>query len=287
MKPVTTLPASAPDPRSAGGSGLKRPRAAVQAAILPVIIIAIWQLLDTFNLIPQALVPPPTSIVSTWLTWLLPTYGGAQFYSGHLGMDLATTVIRVAVGYGLAVSLGILAGLSIGWFPALDRLVSPTLQFLGPIPPVSWVPLSILWFGIGNRSAVFLTTLGSFFPIAVSTVLAVRGVNRNLIRAGTMMGARTPQLLRWIVLPAALPGILSGLRIGMGISWVMEITAEMLAVHSGLGYTLWNAYDFLNFSLVLAAMITIGVLGFLSDWVLRRLLARTLRWHQQMGLARQ
>jgi NitT/TauT family transport system permease protein len=145
---------------------------------------------------------------------------------------------------------------------------------------VSWIPLAIIWFGIANKPAIFLVFLGSFFPILLNTILGVKGCDRNLIRAGAMVGGDQRQLLRHIVLPAALPSIFGGLRIGIGSAWMLTVTAELVAVKSGLGYVLWDSYYFLRYDLVLAAMASIGLLGFLSDLAIRALMARVLHWQR-------
>jgi NitT/TauT family transport system permease protein len=145
---------------------------------------------------------------------------------------------------------------------------------------VSWIPLAIIWFGIADKPAIFLVFLGAFFPVLMNTIHGVRGVDRNLIRAGAMMGASERQLLTDIVLPAALPSIFSGLRIAIGSAWMLTVTAEMVAVKSGLGYVLWDSYYFLRYDIVLAAMISIGLLGYLSDLGLKALMASVLHWQK-------
>ena len=151
---------------------------------------------------------------------------------------------------------------------------------LRPIPPVSWIPLAIIWFGIANKPAIFLVFLGSFFPILLNTIHGVKSCDRNLIRAGAMVGGDQRRLLRYVVLPAALPSIFAGLRIGIGSAWMLTVTAELVAVKSGLGYVLWDSYYFLRYDLVLAAMASIGLLGFLSDLAIRALMARVLHWQR-------
>ncbi len=175
-------------------------------------------------------------------------------------------------------SLGILAGVAIGWSSLFEKTLEPTLQMLRPIPPVSWIPLAIIWFGIANRPAIFLVFLGAFFPVLMNTIHGVKTVDHNLVRAGAMMGATGQQLLTGIVFPAALPSIFSGLRIAIGSAWMLTVTAEMVAVKSGLGYVLWDSYYFLRYDLVLAAMISIGLLGYLSDLGLKAIMARVLHW---------
>ena len=158
------------------------------------------------------------------------------------------------------------------------RRIEPTLQILRPVPPVSWIPLAIIWFGIANKPAIFLVFLASFFPVLMNTIHGVKTVDRNLIRAGAMMGASERQLLLFIVFPAALPSVFAGLRIAVGVAWMVTVTAEMVAVKSGLGYTLWDSYYFLRYDIVLASMASIGLLGFLSDLALKKLMSVMLRW---------
>jgi NitT/TauT family transport system permease protein len=188
------------------------------------------------------------------------------------------SALRVFGGFALASALGILAGVAIGWSRVFEKTLEPTLQMLRPIPPVSWIPLAIIWFGIANKPAIFLVFLGAFFPVLMNTIHGVKTVDHNLVRAGAMMGATGRQLLTGIVFPAALPSIFSGLRIAIGSAWMLTVTAEMVAVKSGLGYVLWDSYYFLRYDLVLAAMISIGLLGYLSDLGLKAIMARVLHW---------
>jgi NitT/TauT family transport system permease protein len=188
------------------------------------------------------------------------------------------SALRVFGGFALASALGILAGVAIGWSRVFEKTLEPTLQMLRPIPPVSWIPLAIIWFGIADKPAIFLVFLGAFFPVLMNTIHGVKTVDHNLVRAGAMMGATGRQLLTGIVFPAALPSIFSGLRIAIGSAWMLTVTAEMVAVKSGLGYVLWDSYYFLRYDLVLAAMISIGLLGYLSDLGLKAIMARVLHW---------
>jgi NitT/TauT family transport system permease protein len=188
---------------------------------------------------------------------------------------------RVLAGYGLAMILGIGLGVAIGWWRWVEQAIEPTLQMLRPIPPVSWIPLAIIWFGIADKPAIFLVFLGAFFPILLNTIHGVKATDRQLIRAAAMMGARQSQMLRYIVLPASLPSIFAGLRIAIGSAWMLTVTAEMVAVKSGLGYALWDSYYFLRYDLVMAAMISIGGLGYLSDLLMRLLMRRVLHWQSR------
>jgi NitT/TauT family transport system permease protein len=167
----------------------------------------------------------------------------------------------VRSGNGLDGCLGLLIGLS----KVTERVLDPTIQVLRNIPVTAWVPLSLVFFGIGNAPAIFLIGLGAFFPAAINTTHGVRQINITLYKAARMMGANERELLSRVILPAALPSILTGVRLSMGIAWVLVVVAEMLAVRSGLGYLLNDAYLFYRNDVVMATMLSIGLLGFLSD----------------------
>jgi NitT/TauT family transport system permease protein len=142
----------------------------------------------------------------------------------------------------------------------------------------------MVFFGFGFKSAIFLVALGSFFPIVVNTIEGVRGANKVLIKVGSMLGANKPQLLWHFILPASMPSIFVGLRLGIGMAWVLVIVAELLAVKSGIGYTLLDAYSFNRYDVVIAAMIMLGVLGFLSDRIIVGIQRVLLRWHQEISI---
>jgi NitT/TauT family transport system permease protein len=178
----------------------------------------------------------------------------------------------------IAVALGVPLGILVGWLPTLRRIADPTLQLIRPIPVTAWVPISMLWFGIGDGAAVYLIVLAAFFPIYLNTLQGVRYVDPVVVRAGRMLGARNLKLLTHVVLPAALPSIFAGLRISVGFSWMAVVVSELVAVKSGIGYVMFEAYGFLRADIVLAAMIVIGLLGFLSDRLMILLERHVLRW---------
>jgi NitT/TauT family transport system permease protein len=197
-----------------------------------------------------------------------------------LWADIADSLRRVAIGYGAAVVIGIPLGLCLGWFPAANQVVNPLLQILRPISPIAWIPVAIIFFGIGDPAAIFLVFLGSFFPIVVAAVGGVSSVPLIFRRAGRNFGLSNFQLLRKIVFPAALPQILIGLRIALGIAWLVVVAGEMIAVDSGLGYLVIDSRNSgKRYDLVVAAMLMIGVLGLLLDVAFRRLeKLKTVRW---------
>jgi NitT/TauT family transport system permease protein len=248
--------------------------------IVPILILAGWEAFSRSGALPQALLPAPSTVLWAWADWVFRTNGNTQTYSGNWIYDMAASFSRVIGGFAIATALGVALGVAIGWSSATEVIIEPTLQMLRPIPPVSWIPLAIIWFGIANKPAIFLVFLGAFFPILLNTIHGVKNCDRNLIRAGAMVGGTNRQLLRFIVLPSALPNIFAGLRIGIGSAWMLTVTAEMVAVKSGLGYVLWDSYYFLRYDLVLAAMASIGLLGYLSDFVIRLVMARVLHWQR-------
>jgi len=192
--------------------------------------------------------------------------------NGTLIQHVSASLMRVTVGYVSALSLAIPLGVIMGWFPRVFFAVNPLIQLLRPISPIAWIPLAILWFGIGNLSPIFLIFLSSFFPLVVGTVAGVRGVEPEYIRAAKNFGFSGGRILRQIVVPAALPQIIVGMRIGLGIAWLVVVAAEMIAIDSGLGYLIIDSRNAGNrYDLVVAAMVMIGVIGFCLDTVMRRL----------------
>jgi NitT/TauT family transport system permease protein len=187
---------------------------------------------------------------------------------------------RVAIGFGASVILGIPLGLTLGWYPATNQVINPVLQLLRPISPIAWIPVAIIFFGVGDRAAIFLIFLGAFFPIVVTCVSGVSNVSSIFRRAGRNFGLTGPQLLARIVFPAALPQILVGLRIALGIAWLVVVAAEMIAVDSGLGYLIIDARNSgKRYDLVVAAILLIGVIGLALDFCFRKLeKIKSVRW---------
>jgi NitT/TauT family transport system permease protein len=153
------------------------------------------------------------------------------------------------------------------------------VQGLRPIPMTAWLPFATFIFGIREGAAVFLIAMGAFFPIVVSCTIGAEQTPKNLVRAALMLGTPPSRLLVRVVLPSALPYIFNGLRLGVGIAWVLVIVSEMLAVKGGIGYAMWTAYQFVRIDLIIASMFTVGVLGLLSDRLLFYMSRRLLRWN--------
>jgi len=199
---------------------------------------------------------------------------------GVLLHHVAASLMRVAVGYLGAVALAIPLGVAMGWYRPIHRALNPMIQMLRPISPIAWIPLAILWFGVGNASPIFLIFLSSFFPLVVGTIAGVHSVERQYIRAGENFGITGLKLLRHVVVPAAMAQIVTGMRIGLGVAWVVVVAAEMVAINSGLGYLIIDSRNAGNrYDLVVAAMVIIGVIGFGLDVLMRRMeRVDSVRW---------
>ncbi len=195
---------------------------------------------------------------------------------GYIGDSLR----RVGLGFGAAVIFGVPLGLTLGWYPAAAQVVDPVIQMVRPISPIAWIPISIVWFGVGDSGAVFLIFLAAFFPILVASMNGVRSVPSIFRRAGRNFGLSPLQLLAKVVFPASLPQIIIGLRIALGIAWLVVVAAEMIAVDSGLGYLVIDARNSgKRYDLVIAAMLMIGLIGLSLDILFRQLEAfKAVRW---------
>ncbi|MGA0596134.1 ABC transporter permease [Enterovirga sp. CN4-39] len=237
------------------------------AIALPILILVLWQLAGrgTGSLFGGVL-PTPDRVWDAWKVWAFGQSGlGLNPYSGTWASNVMFSAQRVGQGFALATLVGIPLGILIGWNRLAAGSFDPLIQMLRPIPITAWLPFSIAVFGIQSMGAVFLIALGAFYPIVINATAGARGVEKNWIRAALMMGARPMDILLRVVLPASLPSIFTGLRIGLGIGWTAVIVAEMVAVKSGLGYVLWDAYYIGRMDVVIADMASIGLLGFLSD----------------------
>ena len=199
---------------------------------------------------------------------------------GSLWDHIASSLFRVGAGYLLAAAVAIPLGLLMGWFKGVFATLNPLIQILRPISPIAWIPLAILWFGVGNFSPIFLIFLASVFPIIVETAAGVHSIERQYIRAAQNFGVSGLALFRQVVIPAALPHIITGMRISLGVAWLVVVAAEMIALRSGLGYLIIDSRNAGNrYDLVVAGMVIIGLTGLLLDILMRRLeKLKGVRW---------
>ena len=238
--------------------------------------LALWESACQLMAIPPSLLPPPSVV---WQA--LGELGAVGMPPGKiLPLHAWHSLGRVSAGVGLAVLLGIPFGLALGASARFSSLVMPLVGFLRPIPPLAWVPLAIIWFGLGLTSAAFLIFLGAFFPVVLATCSGVRGVDVLYIDAVRLLGAKRLGIWRKVLLPGAMPSILTGIQVGMGIGWMTLVAAEFTGVRSGygLGYMIMSARDLQRTDAVIAGMITIGLIGLSMEWLMRRFADRVLRW---------
>ncbi|HEX3125581.1 MAG TPA: ABC transporter permease [Rhodanobacteraceae bacterium] len=199
---------------------------------------------------------------------------------GTLWQHIGASLFRVGTGFGLAVIVAVPLGLWMGWVKGAYLTLNPLFQMLRPISPIAWIPIAILWFGVGNMSPIFLIFISSVFPMVVQTVAGVHTIEKRYLRAAANFGVSRSTLFRQVVIPAVLPQIIVGMRIGLGVAWLVVVAAEMIALRSGLGYLIIDSRNAGNrYDLVVAGMIIIGLIGLLLDGLMRLLEGlKVVRW---------
>ena len=199
---------------------------------------------------------------------------------GTLWLHIGASLYRVAAGFLLAVAFAVPLGLWMGWVKGAFITLNPLFQILRPISPIAWIPIAILWFGVGNASPIFLIFISSVFPMIVQTTAGVHTIERRYLRAAENFGVSRYTLFRQVVIPAVLPQILVGMRIGVGVAWLVVVAAEMIALRTGLGYLIMDSRNAGNrYDLVIASMIIIGLIGLMLDGGMRLLEGHKLiRW---------
>ena len=232
-------------------------------------LVAAWQIAIDRQAVP--IIPGPWAVLK----------GIAELArKGLLVKYVVASLFRVTWGYLLAVITAIPLGLFLGWHKRAEMAFNPPIQILRPISPLAWIPIAILWFGVGDLSAVFLIFLASFLPLVVSAMNAVRNIQAVHLNAGRNFGLSQGQLVLRVIYPAVMPQLIVALRISLGIAWLVVVAAEMIAVNSGLGFLIIDARNAGNrYDLVIAGMVLIGVIGLLLDTGIRSLeKLKSLRW---------
>ncbi len=237
------------------------------------LLLALWQAATTGGWYTSVLLPPPIEVARVF---------GAQWPDllRHVGASLT----RVCVGLAIACITAIPLGLMIGRFKWLDQITDWTIQIFRSLPGIALIPLAILFFGIGDKPAIILITLAAFWPLIISTIFGVKSVERTLLKVARVARAGDALVLRDILLPSALPSILTGLRLAAGAGWLTVVTAEMMAVKSGLGYYIMYAQTTFRAEEIIAGIVTIGAIGLLFDQGIRLLRHRICRWQEGLVL---
>ncbi|MGZ7209152.1 MAG: ABC transporter permease [Methanobacterium sp.] len=239
------------------------------ALVLPILILLAWSLLTSFNIIPAYILPSPDDVLNSFL---------ALLGTNELFIDTIATLSRVLTGLLIASVIAIPLGIIMGWSKKVENISNLTVQILRPIPPLAWIPFAMLWFGLGFQSAVFIIFIGTFFPVLLNTIDGVKRINKVFIESAYTLGASERQVLSNVIMPASLPSIFTGLRVGIGIGLMCTVAAEMIAVKSGLGYLIMQSMNLINTGAVIVGMLIIGIIGFIMDYSFRRAEKKYVLW---------
>jgi NitT/TauT family transport system permease protein len=283
---ATTLENSAEDslPVAAAGSSrrnrqwMESLRAIALGAGFPILLILIWD--RAVAITGTRLIPGPWQVAVMMYDF---TFGGIydDAFSGTILTHVWKSMQRVYGGFFLAALIGIPSGMMIGRIKMMRQLLDPTISLLRPIPVTAWLPLSMIFFGLGPNAAIFLVFLGAFYPILLNTMFGVRSIDPRLFEAAAMLGCSGAGIFRQIVLPASLPAIFSGLRIAHGFAWILIVVGEMTGVPTGLGSVVMDGRTLSRTDLVITGMIVIGACGFITDRIIVAISNRLLSWSPQ------
>lgn len=246
------------------------------SALTLISLIALWWAVTATGLIEPLFLPPPSAVVQKG--WLLATSG---YMDATLWQHLAASLQRIGLGLGFAVLTAVPVGIAIGHNRIARGVLDPLIEFYRPIPPLAYLPLIVIWCGIGELSKVLLIYLAIFAPIAIATATGVRTVDPAKLRAAQSLGATRSQLIRHVILPSALPDILTGVRIGLGVGWSTLVAAELIAATSGLGFMVQSAAQFLVTDVVVLGILVIALIAFAMEMGLRALQRKLVPWHGQ------
>ena len=248
---------------------MRRLKDAGPSLVVIAMLIALWWALVAAT--HSVIFPTPAAVVSG--AWELTK-------DGTLARHIGASLMRVAIGFGLAVCVAVPLGLWMGWVSGAYRTLNPLFQMLRPISPIAWIPIAILWFGVGDASPIYLIFISSVFPMVVQTTVGVHTIEKRYLRAAENFGVSRHTLFKRVVIPAVLPQIVVGMRIGLGVAWLVVVAAEMIALHSGLGYMIMDSRNAGNrYDLVVAGMIIIGIIGLSLDGTMRLLEGfKWVRW---------
>jgi NitT/TauT family transport system permease protein len=245
----------------------------IKSAALPLLVAAafvvVWHWAVTLS--DSTIFPKPWQVLTGMLELTR---------KGVMARYIVASLFRVSSGFLLALLIGVPLGLLLGWFASASQAFNPAIQVLRPISPIAWIPVAILWFGVSDLAPIFLIFLASLFPITTATMAAVQNIQQVHLRAARNFDVRGLTLFRYVIFPAALPQIITGTRIALGVAWLVVVAAEMIAVNSGLGYLIIDARNAgMRYDLVISGMVIIGLIGLALDSLVRRLeTLEQVRW---------
>ena len=235
------------------------PSTVLQVLAAPVLLLLCWELAVRLDFLPQTLIASPSQVAATLLS--------STFALG-LFTHISVSLLRLLAGFMIGTLLGVTFGTIVGLSRVGARLFEPTILSLIPIPPIAWIPLLIILLGIGDESKVALISVGSFSILFIHTSYGIRATDKNLVEVANVLGKSNMSKLRRILLPSALPGMLSSLRVAMAMSWTLLIASEVIASSKGLGWLIWSARNFSRPDEMIAGMVVVGILGKTTDWLL-------------------
>lgn len=237
---------------------------------LPVIILTVWESADLAGLIHPYSMPAPKAIFQVIAEYM---------ESGALWDNIIVSLVRVLEGFFLALIAALIVGINVAIFPKFEIFTDLVIQIVRPIPPIAWIPLAILWFGIGQGSKIFIIFLGAFFPVFINTVDGIKTIDSKYFELCEVYEVSKMDFIKKVVIPGALPSITTGIRLGLGNAWVCVVAAEMIGATSGVGYMLSNGRSLSRPDVVILGMLIVGIFGKIMDDILKKIREKIIVWN--------
>lgn len=237
---------------------------------LPVILVIVWQCFDWAGKLTAYTMPSLAGIIETTIEYI---------QNGKLIENIVVSFVRVIEGFLLALAVAFIMGISVSLFKKFDIFTDLIIQIIRPIPPIAWIPLAILWFGIGQGSKIFIIFLGAFFPIFINTVDGVKNIDNRYLELSKVYEVSKLELIKKIIIPGAMPSIMTGIRLGLGNAWVCVVAAEMIGATSGVGFMLSDGRSMSRPDIVILGMLIVGIAGKIMDDLLKILRSKIIRWN--------
>lgn len=245
--------------------------------LAPLTLVIVWEILAQRGWLSPQVLPAPSKVIKTAFKLLT---------SGSLPTDLGVSLLRVFAGFAIGASVGFVLGTLVGFSKIAEALIDRSVQMIRAIPFLAALPLVIVWFGVGEAEKIFLVALGVTFPIYINTTLGIRQVDPKLIELGRVQGLSSFELIRRIILPGALPSILTGVRYALATAWLALVVAETIGAQSGIGFLAMDAREFLRTDVIVLTIVIYALIGIAADAITRLLERRLLAWHPNYGAAR-